>query len=114
MMFGSTTYKAEQIKCALDRVKVAATLELLGISTDPFDLIQAKQDALDTGATRKQIERALPVLQPLPPMDCENCVYHTESWRDGGHCYMFREQPSGDRCGQFHRKPTRIFDDANE
>ena len=37
----------------------------------------------------------------LPIMDCQNCLYRQEEWRNGGHCYMFREQPAGDRCGQF-------------
>lgn len=37
----------------------------------------------------------------LPMMDCDHCLFRQESWRDGGHCYMFREKPEGDRCGQF-------------
>ncbi len=36
----------------------------------------------------------------LPIMDCANCQWHTAEWQDGGHCYMFREKPAGDRCGQ--------------
>jgi len=30
---------------------------------------------------------------------CERCVYRAESWRGGGHCYMFRDRPIA--CGQF-------------
>ena len=37
----------------------------------------------------------------LPIMDCDNCLYIRYDWRDGGHCYMFRDKPDGDRCGQF-------------
>lgn len=36
----------------------------------------------------------------LPIMDCDNCQWRDKQWRDGGHCYMFREKPSGTRCGQ--------------
>lgn len=38
----------------------------------------------------------------LPLMDCDHCQY--KQWADGGHCYMFRDKPDGDRCGQFKRK----------
>lgn len=40
-------------------------------------------------------------IELLPIMDCENCQHRNAAWRDGGHCYMFREKPEGDRCGQF-------------
>ena len=40
----------------------------------------------------------------LPPKDCDACMFRKEEWRDGGHCYMFREEPSGDLCGQFRAK----------
>lgn len=46
----------------------------------------------------------VPYMMPdvlLPPMNCEQCQHRREKWRDGGHCYMFREKPPGDRCGQF-------------
>ena len=49
------------------------------------------------------------VLQPiamLPLMDCENCLFRSESWRDGGFCYMFREKPRETHCGQFSRITT--------
>lgn len=58
----------------------------------------------------------IPYMMPseaLPIMDCAKCLYKNlrteaeiyESLDDGTpmkeqHCYMFREQPSGDRCGQ--------------
>ena len=38
----------------------------------------------------------------LPLMDCDHCQY--KQWHDGGHCYMFRNKPDGDRCGQFKQK----------
>jgi hypothetical protein len=34
------------------------------------------------------------------PRDCETCLYREEDWRDGGHCYMFREPP-GPTCAQY-------------
>lgn len=37
----------------------------------------------------------------LPSKDCAKCVHREEDWRDGGHCYMFREEPEGENCGQF-------------
>lgn len=47
----------------------------------------------------------IPYMMPvamLPMRDCQNCQYHQESWRDGGgFCYMFRIEPTGDKCGQF-------------
>ena len=39
----------------------------------------------------------------MPDMDCANCQWHAADWRDGGHCYMFREKPEGDKCGQMKR-----------
>lgn len=39
--------------------------------------------------------------QDPPPMDCPACFYRQEDMRDGGHCYMFREQPPGPNCGSF-------------
>jgi hypothetical protein len=38
----------------------------------------------------------------LPVMDCPNCFHSLTP--DGGHCYMFRNKPEGDRCGQFKSK----------
>lgn len=32
-------------------------------------------------------------------MNCEQCLYRTEEWRDGGHCYMFKDKPRS--CRQF-------------
>lgn len=52
-----------------------------------------------------EIERELTDLLPL--MDCQNCFHRQEHWRDGGHCYMFREKPEGDRCGQFKKISAR-------
>lgn len=37
----------------------------------------------------------------LPTRDCANCLFHREDWRDGGFCYMFKVEPTGDKCGQF-------------
>lgn len=38
----------------------------------------------------------------LPVADCKNCVYGSLN-ASGGHCYMFKEKPEGDRCGQMRR-----------
>lgn len=39
---------------------------------------------------------------PATEYVCERCLYRAESWRDGGHCYMFRERPKRpNTCGQF-------------
>lgn len=38
---------------------------------------------------------------PAGSKDCANCLYRQEEMRDGGHCYMFRDEPDGDACGQF-------------
>jgi hypothetical protein len=43
----------------------------------------------------------LSMTPPMPAKDCLRCIYRTEAWRDGGHCYMFRDDPPGDECGQF-------------
>jgi hypothetical protein len=43
---------------------------------------------------------------PLPLMDCEKCQWREEDFRDEGHCYMFREKPSGAFCGQL--TPTNM------
>lgn len=37
----------------------------------------------------------------LPPKDCANCLFSREDWRGDGFCYMFRIEPTGDKCGQF-------------
>jgi len=37
----------------------------------------------------------------FPKKACELCLYRGAEWRDDGYCYMFREQPTGDRCRQF-------------
>lgn len=41
------------------------------------------------------------IFQRLPLKDCARCQYRAELLGDGGHCYMFRDEPAGDRCGQF-------------
>jgi len=42
--------------------------------------------------------------KPLPIMNCERCLYMRlrgdEEKAEGLHCYMFREQPTGDRCAK--------------
>lgn len=38
----------------------------------------------------------------LPLADCKNCEYGALN-ASGGHCYMFKEKPEGDRCGQMRR-----------
>jgi predicted acyl esterase len=37
------------------------------------------------------------------PQSCNQCLYRQPEWRDGGHCYMFREMPNNS-CAQF-KKP---------
>lgn len=52
----------------------------------------------------------IPYMMPpemLPAMNCESCLYRTEAWRDGNYCYMFKDKPDGDRCGQFTSKETK-------
>lgn len=50
------------------------------------------------------LDLALQWAQSLPrpgrPSDCAHCQYRQEGWRDGGWCYMFREQVPTD-CAQF-------------
>lgn len=45
----------------------------------------------------------MPNVMP-PMMDCERCQYMRlkgeEEAAAGLHCYMFRDKPDGDRCGQ--------------
>ena len=46
----------------------------------------------------------IPYMMPpemLPPKDCANCLFSREDWRGDGFCYMFRIEPTGDKCGQF-------------
>lgn len=44
----------------------------------------------------------------LPLMDCDNCQHRQVTWRDGGHCYMFKDKPEGAHCGQFKKgTPTQ-------
>lgn len=38
---------------------------------------------------------------PIHAKDCAACIFRTEEWRDGGHCYMFREEPTGELCASF-------------
>lgn len=38
-------------------------------------------------------------LPMLPVADCPNCQY-MQMEHEGGHCYMFRAKPEGDKCGQ--------------
>lgn len=37
-------------------------------------------------------------LLDIPPSDCSKCRH--KQYPEGGHCYMFRNQPSGN-CGQY-------------
>lgn len=46
----------------------------------------------------------------LPMMDCDKCMYRLAGWRDGGHCYMFRTKPAGDRCGQMKKILEKVSD----
>lgn len=39
----------------------------------------------------------------LPLMNCKDCQYQ-DNKEDGCHCYMFKDKPEGDRCGQFKAK----------
>jgi hypothetical protein len=32
------------------------------------------------------------------PKDCPNCVYRRDEWRDGGHCYFYRDEPDSQYC----------------
>jgi hypothetical protein len=46
----------------------------------------------------------IPYMMPqgmLPARDCANCLFQRDDWRDGGWCYMFKIEPTGDKCGQF-------------
>lgn len=44
----------------------------------------------------------LPLVYPaLPRKDCAACQYRDEQWRDGGFCYMFRDEPQSEFCGSF-------------
>lgn len=42
----------------------------------------------------------------LPDKNCPQCEYRVEQWRDGGHCYMFKEEPMGTKCAQFRQVQT--------
>lgn len=41
-------------------------------------------------------------LPVLPLKDCGNCAWKAVA-EPGGYCYMFREEPNDDRCGQFKK-----------
>lgn len=43
--------------------------------------------------------------QPLHRRDCACCEYRRDDWRDGGHCYFFREEPSTVLCAHFQQDP---------
>lgn len=46
----------------------------------------------------------MPYMMPpemLPLKDCANCLFSRDDWRGEGFCYMFRIEPTGDKCGQF-------------
>jgi hypothetical protein len=45
----------------------------------------------------------------LPLKDCQDCLFHREDWRGDGFCYMFRIEPTGDRCGQMRPVAGDIF-----
>lgn len=58
----------------------------------------------------------LPYVMPegfLPTKDCANCLFSGEDWRGDGFCYMFRIEPTGDKCGQFKRVEP-ISKDSND
>lgn len=38
--------------------------------------------------------------EALPARDCANCLFHQEDWRGDGFCYMFKIEPTGNKCGQ--------------
>lgn len=52
-------------------------------------------------------------LEMLPAKDCANCLFHREDWRGDGFCYMFRIEPTGDKCGQFKRFLSKGDDDES-
>jgi hypothetical protein len=41
---------------------------------------------------------------------CQICLYRQPSWRDGGHCYMFRDKPDFAVCLKVLYPPTRIVE----
>lgn len=58
----------------------------------------------------------IPYMMPdsmLPPKDCANCLFSREDWRGDGFCYMFRIEPTGDKCGQFKRVFSKGHDDES-
>jgi len=44
--------------------------------------------------------------------DCENCLFRSERWRDGGYCYMFRNDPP-DYCASERPVNQASFPDKN-
>lgn len=70
---------------------------------------QARRDLISP-AILASIPGNFPYMMPrelLPIMDCPNCQWMKFMAPDekaaGLHCYMFREKPEGDRCGQMKR-----------
>lgn len=49
------------------------------------------------------LDTVLPDEGPFQPKDCAGCKYREP--KQGGHCYMFRDQPRR-RCGQRPPLPT--------
>lgn len=42
----------------------------------------------------------------LPIKDCAACLYSKD--KQGGHCYMFKNEPEGDFCGAFKRNAVTV------
>ena len=51
-------------------------------------------------ATALQLAGVLPICQPKPT-SCQGCLYQTEEWRDGGHCYFFKNKAGP--CAKFEQ-----------
>jgi len=90
---GSTTYKEVAMPQEFYDEKADAVRQM----THPELLVQ-----FHAGFGNYMMPTAL-----MPDMDCANCQWHAADWRDGGHCYMFREKPDGDKCGQMRRTTTQ-------
>jgi hypothetical protein len=51
------------------------------------------------------LNESLGMEELLPKADCTNCKHGGDTWKEEDcHCYMFKEKPEGNRCGQF-KKP---------
>lgn len=70
---------------------------------------------MSAGCTRSESGELLMLGNELPAKDCQHCEYHADDLRDDGkggklHCYMFRDEPESDYCGQF--RPNTSTPDA--